>query len=269
MRKFLRANLFVAAATLLTIFLGANAMASVKTETLAYKDGKAELEGFLSYDDSAKKPRPAVLIVHQWMGITDHEKTQAQKLAELGYVAFTLDVYGKDVYPANPNEAGVLAGKYKEDRKLLRSRELAAYNLISKDKRVDPKHIVVIGYCFGGLGALELGREGAALAGIATFHGALSNPTPENAKNIKSPVLVMHGALDPFVKKEEVDAFIKEMNEAKVDYEMISYANAVHAFTQKAAGSDITKGAAYNEKADHRSWLALTNFLKEVAPITK
>ncbi|MDG0818008.1 dienelactone hydrolase family protein [Bdellovibrio svalbardensis] len=257
----------VFAMTFATALLSFNAFAAVKSETVEYKDGKAELEGFMAYDDSAKTPRPAVLIVHQWMGITDHEKDHARILAAQGYVAFALDVYGKGFRPTNVNEAGTLSGKYKEDRKLLRSREMAAYNLVKKDKRVDPKHIVVIGYCFGGLGALELGRFGAALAGIASFHGALSNPNPLDAKNIKSPVLVMHGALDPYVKKDEVDAFVKEMNDAKVDYEFISYSNAVHAFTQKMAGNNPSAGVAYNERADRRSWATFMEFLKEVAPI--
>ncbi len=257
----------ILAGALAMIFMGANAFAAVKTENVEYKDGKAQLEGFLAYDDSVTTPRPAVIIVHQWMGITDHEKEHAKLLAEQGYVAFALDVYGKGLRPANPSGAGTLSGKYKEDRKLLRGREMAAYNLIKKDKRVDAKHIVVMGYCFGGMGALELGRDGAALVGIASFHGALSNPSPQDVKKIKSPVLVMHGALDPYVKKEEVDAFVKEMNDAKVDYEFISYANAVHGFTQKMSGTDPSQGVAYNEKADRRSWQAFMDFLKEVAPI--
>lgn len=257
-----------ALAIAVSLILGnASALASVKTENVEYKDGKAELEGFLAYDDSVKTPRPAVIIVHQWMGLTDHEKEHAKMLAEQGYVAFALDVYGKGFRPTNPSEAGTLSGKYKEDRKLLRNREMAAYNLIKKDKRVDSKHIVVMGYCFGGMGALELGRDGAALAGIVSFHGALSNPNPQDVKKIKSPVLILHGAIDPNVKKEEVDIFVKEMNDAKIDYEFISYANAVHGFTQKMSGTDPSKGVAYNERADRRSWVAFMDFLKEVAPI--
>ncbi|QDK36927.1 dienelactone hydrolase family protein [Bdellovibrio sp. NC01] len=257
------------ALALLMVLVGSNAFAAVKTENVEYKEGKTELEGFMAYDDSVKTPRPAVLIVHQWMGLTDYEKSRARELAEKGYVAFAVDIYGKGIRPSNPANAGQLSGQYKENRKLYRAREMAAYNLIKKDKRVDAKHIVVMGYCFGGMGALELGRNGAALAGIATFHGALSNPNPADAKNIKAPVLVMHGALDPYVNKEEVEGFVKEMNDAKADYQFIAYAGAVHSFTEKDAGNDISKGAAYNEKADHRSWAAFTQFLNEVAPITK
>lgn len=263
----MRALMFWKSLAIATCFFSVSSFASVKTEVVEYKDGKTSLEGYMAYDDSVKSPRPAVLIVHQWMGLTDHEKSHAKMLAEKGYVAFAMDVYGKGVHPENTDVAGATAGKYKSDRKLWRAREMAAYDLIKKDKRVDAKHIVVMGYCFGGLGALELGRSGVSLAGIASFHGALSNPTPSDAKNIKSPVLIMHGAVDPYVGKEEVEGFVKEMNDAKVDYSFISYANAVHAFTQKEAGNDNSKGAAYNEKADHRSWIAFMDFLHEVAPI--
>lgn len=250
----------------LTLLMGWQASAAIKTEVVEYKEGKTSLEGFMAFDESVKGPRPAVLIVHQWMGLSENEKMRAQMLAEKGYVAFALDIYGKGVRATSPDAAGKLAGQYKENRKLYRDREMAAYNLIKKDKRVDPKHIVIMGYCFGGMGALELGRAGASLAGIVSFHGDLSSPSPKDAKNIKAPVLVLHGAIDPYTK-DQVKGFMAEMNDAKVDYQLISYANAVHAFTQKEAGNDNSSGAAYNEKADKRSWLALIDFLGEVAPV--
>lgn len=241
--------------------------AAVKTEVVNYKDGKTDLEGFIAFDDSVKTPRPAILIVHQWMGLGENEKMRAKMLAEKGYVAFAVDVYGKGVRPTSQPEAGKLATEYKENRKLFRQREQAAYDWIKKDKRIDPKKISVIGYCFGGTGALELARSGVALAGVVSFHGGLSNPQPQDAKKIKAPVLVLHGAVDPNVPPSEVESFKNEMNEAKVDYQFISYSNAVHAFTQKEAGNDNSKGAAYNELADRRSWRELVNFLEDVAPI--
>ncbi len=257
-------SLFVSA----VFVCGSGVQAAVKTEVVEYKDGKTTLEGFLAYDDSVKSPRPAVLIVHQWMGISDHEKERAQRLAEKGYVAFVMDIYGKDGRPTSPQEAKVIVEKYRNgDRKNFQARELVAYNWIKKDKRVNSQKIVVMGFCFGGTGALELGRSGASLAGIASFHGGLSNPSPVNAKNLKSPVLVMHGELDPSVPPAEVAAFKKEMDEVKADYQVISYANAVHAFTQKSSGNDNSKGAAYNQLADQRSWVAFMDFLNEVAPI--
>lgn len=251
----------------LTLLGVVSAQAAVKTEVVNYKDGKTELEGFIAYDDSIKTPRPVVLIVHQWMGLGENEKMRAQMLAEKGYVAFAVDIYGKGIRPTGYPEAGKLATEYKQNRKLFRQREIAAYDFIKKDKRIDTKKIVVIGYCFGGTGALELARTGTALAGAVSFHGGLSNPQPQDAKKIKAPVLVLHGAIDPNVPAAEVESFKNEMNDAKVDYQFVSYSNAVHAFTQKEAGNDISKGAAYNELADQRSWRELVNFLNDVAPI--
>lgn len=245
-----------------------SASAAIKTETVDYKEGKAALEGYLAYDDSVKTPRPAVVIIHQWMGLSENEKMRAQMLAEKGYVVFAADIYGKGIRPTTMEEAGKLAGQYKNDRKLFRARGMAAFNWVKKNKMVDPKHIVVIGYCFGGTGALELGREGAPAAGFVSFHGGLSNPTTKDAKNFKAPVLIAHGALDKSVNPE-VMPFMKEMDENKVDYQFISYSGAVHAFTQKDAGNDPSKGVAYNEKADKRSWELFMNFLNEVAPVSK
>ncbi|MGZ3775598.1 MAG: dienelactone hydrolase family protein, partial [Bdellovibrio sp.] len=208
--------------------------------------------------------RPAVIIVHQWMGLTDNEKMRAKKLAEQGYVAFALDIYGKGVRPKNTDEAGKFATQYKSDVKLYRQREKAALDFLLKNKKVDPKKIVFMGYCFGGGGALEAARAGFPIVGAVSFHGSLSTPNPQDTKNVKSKLLVLHGALDPFVPMKDVEGFVKEMNDAKADYQLILYSGAVHAFTQKEAGNDITKGAAYNETADKRSWDAFLNFLKEL-----
>ncbi|WP_413292983.1 dienelactone hydrolase family protein [Bdellovibrio sp. HCB185ZH] len=248
------------------ILISVSASAAVKTENVDYKEGKTELEGFLAYDDSVTTPRPAVMIVHQWKGLSDNEKMRAQMLAGKGYVAFAVDIYGKGIRPTTTEGAGQLAGQYKNDRKLYRAREMAAFNWLKKNKKVDPKHIVVIGYCFGGMGALEMGRAGVPAAGFVSFHGDLSNPTPKDAKNFKAPALILHGALDNNVNPQ-VMPFLKEMDENKVDYQFISYSGAVHAFTQKDAGNDPSKGVAYNEKADRRSWDVFMNFLNEVAPV--
>ncbi len=247
-------------------FLSTSAFAGIKTETIEYKDGKTVLEGFLAYNDSIKGPRPAVIIVHQWMGLSEHEKNSAKLLAEKGYVVLAADIYGKGVRPTNTNEAGKLAGQFKEDTKLFRAREKAAFDFLKKNKIVDGKKIVIMGYCFGGTGALEAARSGLPVVGAVSFHGGLATKTPSDAKNIKSKILVLHGAIDPYVSATEVDGFMKEMNDAKIDYQFISYSGAVHAFSQPEAGHDISKGAAYNENAARRSWQALLNFLDEVAP---
>lgn len=244
------------------------AQAAMKTEAVEYKDGKTTLEGFMAYDDSLKGPRPAVVIVHQWMGLSDHEKASAQKLAEKGYIVLAADIYGKGVRPNTPQEAGQLAGQYKGNTKLYREREKAALDFIKKNKNVDPRHIVIMGYCFGGTGALEAGRAGLPFAGYVSIHGGLSAEKPQEAKNFKGKVLVLHGAIDPNVPSKEVESFMKDMNDAKVDYQFIAYSGAVHAFTQKQAGNDPSKGVAYNAVAERRSWQALMTFLEEVAPVS-
>ena len=240
--------------------------AELKKEVVEYKDGKEIYEGYLVYDDAFQGRRPTVLIAHQWMGITDHERSVAEKLAQSGYVAFVMDVYGKGVRPQNTDEAAKLATQLKTDVKLFRKRQKAALDFITKKKNVDKKSLVISGYCLGGTAALEAARAGFKIAGAVSFHGGLSTPNPKDAKKIKTKVLVLHGNVDPLVPPAEVEGFFKEMNAAKVDYQFVAYSDAVHAFTQLSAGNDPSKGFAYNKKADQRSWAAFMNFLDEVAP---
>ena len=165
--------------------------AAIHTETVEYKQGDTTLEGFLAYDDAIPGLRPGVLVVHQWMGLTDYEKKRAEMLAQLGYVAFCADIYGKGVRPQNPREAGALAGKYKGDRHLLRARVNAGLDALRQQPLVDTKRIAAIGYCFGGTTVLELARSGADLNGVVSFHGGLDSPTPADGKNIKCKVLAL------------------------------------------------------------------------------
>ena len=239
------------------------AAAAVKTEVVEYRDGDQVCEGFLAYDDAAKGKRPGVVVVHDWMGISDETRRRVKQLAELGYVAFAADIYGKGIRAKDPKEAGALAGKYKGDLPLLRSRARAAFDTLAKNPRADASKIFAIGYCFGGTTALELARSGAPLAGVVSFHGGLGTKDPADAKSIKCPVLALHGAADPYVPPAEVAAFQKEMTDAKVDWQMVFYADAVHAFTNPGAGNDPSKGAAYNEKADRRSGEAMKTFFAE------
>ena len=239
------------------------ASAAVKTEVVEYKDGEQICEGFLAYDDAAKGKRPGVVVVHEWMGLGDYAKERAMKLAELGYVAFAADIYGKGIRAKDTKEAGQLAGKYKGDLPLLRSRARAAFDTLARNPRTDPAKIFAIGYCFGGTTALELARSGAPLAGTVSFHGGLATKDPADAKNVKGRVLVLHGAADPYVPPTEVAAFQKEMDDAKVDWQMVYYAGAVHSFTNPGAGNDPSKGAAYDAKADRRSWEAMKAFFAE------
>ena len=246
------------------LFFSTVSHAAIKTLNVEYTQGGQILEGVLSYDDSANGKRPGIVIVHDWYGISDDTKMRAEQMAKLGYVAFAADIYGKSIRPKNSTDAGAQAGKYKGNRNLLRARAKAAFDLLALNPKVDSKKMLAMGYCFGGTTVLEMAREGLPLLGVVSFHGGLETPTPEDAKNIKAKLLVAHGALDPYVSANEVSAFQKEMNEAKVDYQLISYSGAVHAFTIKGAGSDIKAGAAYNEKADQRSYAAMKSFFEEV-----
>lgn len=252
-----------------TLFFTLIANAKVTVEKVEYKDGDTVLEGMLIADQAKLKNKkaPGVVVVHDWMGVGPYVQMRAEQLAEMGYVAFVADIYGKGVRPKDNKEAGVQAGKYKADRKLMRSRVKAAYDELDKSKYVDSEKISATGYCFGGTAALEGGRMGLPLKGIVSFHGGLSSDNSEDAKNIKAKVLVLHGAIDPNVPAAEVAQFQKEMDAAKVDYQFTAYANAVHAFTDKKVGNDISKGAAYNELADKRSFIAAKNFLAEVNQI--
>ena len=244
--------------------------AEIKTKSVQYKDGDVTLEGFVAWDAAGdSESKPGVLVVHQWLGLTDYEKGRCRQLAELGYVAFALDVYGQGVRPDGPQAAGMLAGEYKQDRQLYRRRLKLGLEQLRMQPSVAPGKIAAIGYCFGGTGVLELARSGADLAGGVSFHGGLDSPTPADGKNIKAKLLICHGADDPFVPAKDIEAMKDEFNATHVDWQMIIYSGAVHSFTQPAAGNDNSRGAAYNEEADKRSWLAMQAFFNELFPSSK
>ena len=253
-------------AFLLAMALGwsATAQAAVRTETFEYHDGETVLEGHLAYDDASQIQRPGVLVVHDWKGLNDYAKKRADQLAGLGYVALAVDMYGKGVRAQTHDEAAKLSSVYRDDRQLMRRRILAGYEELKKRPQVDPGRIAAIGYCFGGTSVLELARSGADVAGVVTFHGGLSNPNPEDARNIKGKVLVLHGADDKFVSPEGVEAFKKEMDAAGVDYKFVAYPGAVHSFTVPSAGNDPSTGMAYNEEADRKSWEAMREFFSQL-----
>ena len=248
----------------LAALIATAAVAEVKTKVVEYRDGDVVLEGFLAWDDAVKGARPGVLIVHQWLGVTDNERMRAERLAALGYVAFAADLYGKGVRPASIEEAASLSGRWKAERARLRVRVAAGLAELKRQPLVDSRRVAAIGYCFGGTAALELARSGAEIAGVVTFHGVLDSPNPADGRNIRGKVLVLHGADDPFVPAADIAAFQQELRQAGVDWQMVYYSGAVHSFTQKEAGSDSSRGAAYNERADRRSWQAMREFFAEL-----
>lgn len=239
--------------------------AEVVEDNIEYQQGQTVLEGYIVYDDALVQDNaPAVLVVHDWMGFSEYQRTRARQLAELGYVAMAVDIYGKGVRPQNTQEAWEVSSLYKKNRQLMRDRISAALETLREHLMVNPARIGAMGYCFGGAVALELAREGEDVRGIVTFHGGLDASDTVKTENIKAKVLVLHGADDPLVPPQQVAAFQDEMREAGADWQMVFYGDAVHSFTQPDAGSDKSKGVAYNKKADERSWVAMKNFFQEV-----
>ena len=244
------------------VLTGINLQAGpIHTETFEYQLDDVTLEGYLARPEEIDEPVPAVLIFHQWAGPSEHEFERARRLAELGYVALAADVYGKGYRPETVPERAALSGAYKSNREVFRERVKAALDAVRGLPYVDGDRVVAIGYCFGGTAALELARSGATLQGVVSTHGGLSSPTPDDAKNIKCPILVLHGADDPYVPPEEVNAFEKEMEDADVNYTFIAYPGAVHSFTDINAGSDTASGAAYDQDADKKSWEETLKFI--------
>jgi dienelactone hydrolase len=257
-------RMLAAALAMVFAFAGVStARAEMKTEVVEYRHGDVVLEGYLAYDDSFQGKRPGVLVVHEWYGHTPYVRKRAEQLARLGFVAFASDMYGKGVLAKDAKEAAALAGIYMGDRKLMRARAAAGLDVLRRRPEVDPARLAAIGYCFGGTTVLELARSGADLASVVSFHGLLNTPNPGDARNIKGKVLVLHGGDDPFVPMKQVEAFQEEMRKGGVDWEFVTYGGAVHRFTNPEAGSDNSKGVAYNELADRRSWQAMKAFFAE------
>ena len=240
------------------------ARAAVAGKDVDYRDGAAELQGFLAVDEGVTQKRPGILVMHTRRGLGDFIKERTEALAGLGYVAFAADYFGKGVRPVADKDASVQSVKYRADRALARSRAQAALDWLEQHPLVDTKRIGVVGYCLGGLVALELARKGAPLSATAVFHGSLNTPTPNDARNIKGRVLVMHGADDPVANQQEVQDFIKEMRDAKVNFELELYGGVVHGFTETKNGNDPAKGSAYNARADRLSWASMQGLFHDV-----
>ena len=234
----------------------------MKTETVEYKEGATTCEGFAAYDEKSK--RPGVVIVPEWNGVSDYSKKRAQMLSDLGYNAFVADVYGKGVRPTTMEACAAEAGKYRDNRALLRARARAALEQLKKLPGTDAGRTAAIGYCFGGMTVLELARDGAEVNGVVSFHGALNTPNAGDAAKIKGRVLALHGADDPLVPPAEVAAFEDEMRKAKVDWQLVAYGNAVHSFTNFSLPEGQPGPVSYNKKADQRSWIAMQDFFKEL-----
>ncbi len=250
---------------LFAIFIFAISISAKSQETIAYKDANSQLNGIKVMPTSVLTTgkKAGVLILPAWMGIDQHAKDVANELSKLGYIVFVADIYGEGNYPTNQKEAGEQAGFYKNNRDKYRRRiQLALDQLIIAG--ANPDQIAVIGYCFGGTGALETARSGMNVKAVVSFHGGLAADKNHMSDSITAKVLVCHGADDIFVSTEEQSDLRAEMKAANADWQMIYYSNAVHAFTDPAAGNDNSKGAAYNAMADKRSWEDMLQMFVEV-----
>jgi len=241
--------------------------AGIKEGPVEYRAGGTVLKGYLVYNDAVKQPRPGILVVHEWWGHNEHTRNSARKLAEAGYVALAVDMYGDGKQADHPNEAGKFSGEIRKNLSLMKSRFEAGMQFLKKQSTVDSKKLVAIGYCFGGSVVLEMARSGEDLRGVASFHGGLNTEHPARPGKTRAKVLVMNGAADPFVPAGQIDAFKKEMDNAKVDYKFVNYPGAKHAFTNPGAdalGTKFNLPLAYNAVADRESWNELQSFLKRV-----
>jgi dienelactone hydrolase len=243
--------------------------AKIVTKPVAYEQAGVKLEGYLAYDDekaTAANLAPGVLVIPEWWGLTDYPKKRAEQLAKLGYVAFAADMYGAGVTTGDPKKAGELAGQF-YGKPLMAERARAGLDQLLATGLVDAGRVAAIGYCFGGTTAQALAYSGAPLAGIVSFHGSLIPASAEAAGKNRAKFLICHGAVDPFISAEDITAFMKGMNDGKFDYQFISYAGAVHAFTNSGADK-IAKATglpiAYNAAADKRSWSHMKTFFNEI-----
>ena len=256
-------------ASLLSFAL-ATASAEIHGESLAYKDGEVALEGFIAYDDAqGLEKRPAILIAPEWRGLDDYARSRAKQLAALGYVAFALDPYGKGVVAKDADEAKKLSSALKGDRIAMRKRARAGLDALAAHQLAARDSVAAVGYCFGGTMVLELLRDGAPVRAVITVHGGLA-PGGDDQRAVRgrsqAKVLALHGADDPYVTQAEVSGFMDEMRSAGMDWQLVQYSGAVHAFSNPKSGDDPSKGVAYNEVADRRSWAEMTRFLADIFP---
>ena len=234
------------------------------TQDIRYSEGGVECLGYLAFDDTAPGRRPGVLVFHEGLGLGEHIMERTRRIAKLGYVAFAPDMFGGRRQFSDLQEMGKLLSALRSDLPTLRARARAALATLISFPQVDGERLAAIGFCFGGSVVLELARDGADLRAVVSLHGVLSTKAPAQPGKVKASVLICTGAEDPLAPPDQVAAFQNEMREAKVrDWQVVSYGNTLHAFTNPAAGPATMQGTMYNGQADRRSWLAVRHFLEE------
>lgn len=241
-----------------------SAHAELKTQTVRYKDGDVQLHGYFAWDDSTKGKRPAVLVVHEWWGLNDYARMRADMLARLGYLAFAADMYGKGAVTEHPEQASTWSKQITANVEAWQKRALLGLDIMRTHQLADGTRTAAIGYCFGGTTVMQMTYAGAALDGVASFHGSLPVPTPDQARNVRSRVLIAHGSADSFIPPERIVQFQKALDDAGVNWQMVTYGGARHGFTNPSADIYGIENVRYHKKADERSWGELQRFLKEL-----
>jgi len=239
----------------------------IEGKPVEYKAGGVTMKGYLAYDANIKGKRPGVLVVHEWWGQNEYVRKRARMLAELGYTALALDMYGEGKQAMHPDDAGKFSSETMKNFDTAKIRFEAAEVFLKKHFTVDRKQIAAIGYCFGGGVVLNMARQGADLKAVASFHGSLAAVKPAQAGKVKAKIRVYNGEDDKFTSQQAIDAFMQEMRDAKVDFQFINYPGTIHSFTNPEAdelGKKFNLPMAYNAEADKRSWEDMTNFFAEV-----
>lgn len=252
---------------ILLTFLSFSLQAKIISKEINYSDGETKMKGYLAYDDSIKGKRPGIIVVHEWWGHNDYAKKRARMLAALGYRALALDMYGNGKNASHPKDAGKFSGEVKKNMAVAEKRFMAAYSVLQKQDNVAKDKMAAIGYCFGGGIVLEMARRGVDLDAVVSFHGSLGTKTPATRGKVKAKVLVLNGQADPFVKEKAIVSFKNEMKAANVDFKLVSYPGAKHAFTNPEADKFAIKfkiPLAYNSDADKKSWLEMKHLFDEV-----
>ena len=241
--------------------------AAIVGNEVSYRVGDTEMKGYIAYDDAIKTKRPGVLVVHEWWGHNEYARSRARQLAELGYTALAVDMYGEGKQATHPKDAGKFSGELKKNMPLAEARFKGALHLIRDQPTVDADRIGAIGYCFGGGIVLEMARQGFDLDAVTSFHGSLTTSTPPEKGAVKAKVLVANGAADPFVKPEHIKIFKAQMDAVGADYQLVNYPGAKHSFTNPDAdkyGEKFGIPLAYNAEADKASWAAMRQLFEEV-----
>ncbi|MEO8002530.1 MAG: dienelactone hydrolase family protein [Arenimonas sp.] len=253
------------------LLISSISVAAQRADKISWAQGSRNFDAYLVWDDSSKKPRPGLLMVPNWYGVNDAAISKAKTIAGKDYVVLLVDMYGRDIRPKNPEEAGKAATAVYAAPQELRDRitaALAQLKAAAKKAPVDVKHIGAIGFCFGGAVALDLARSGADIDGVATFHGNLSTKMPTKAGQIKTPVLVMNGGDDKFVSPESITDFQKEMQDAKADWQFVNFGGAVHCFAEPDEHNSVP-GCQYHEPSYRRSMKMMRNFFTERFNVVK